>query len=910
MNNARAHSAGLLAFLKGLFAVRLRLILPLGVAAALLAVLSAIPAQAQDEPRAPSRLSARIVDAGVALRWSPPAEDAESVESYEILRRRPNRGESTFTTLVSDTGTTETTYTDTTATEPGARYTYRVKAIRAGVRSLWSRYATALRTSLVSNIGQSPSATAAITQQYAMGFRLGTHGQGYEISSVWIDLAAAPSSLTVSLWIGSHPGHTLGGAAQRKLFEFTNPDTFQVGLNRFTAPAGAFAYPNINHYIVLSGFNTSLSIKETTSDAEDPGGEPGAILLDNANVRPLGTTGMWQQQIDQSASDTVELVAAPTTRASVLRLAVEGSRRDRGVLGSSFAQPWASDLETISLGNTCCFEFRVGAADRYLIRGLAVLADEANMDGGFFGIPMDVKQGSDQLFSLAYTTAQGDLISGPRALTSPAGISEWAAPQGATVAGGTVGTPATYNLSMVIRSIEGDNTDYTRGGVVFSRIFGRDRAGVDDPTIAHDAQYYDTSTPGVTFSSTGDVLLEVPHMAVLGEPLHAMVSNLGQTNSGYIALGTAANQLLFQDFETGSNPSGYRLQGIGVSIGGSDDEDGNAQIPDGPSSVAVYDVEQFVALVREPVDLVSPAAYEAAGVHFFEAPPGTVLLPKRTYRMIWSHLGGEGHRLNSTTSFSEDSSSLTGFDIHSHSFLYADIDNLTANVTASLSMAVYGEAIEASPLEYQVTKDWFHIPDSVEVGDQFRVVFVTFEKTDAESVDIEHYNDIVQRQAAQEENDRIIKGIAADFKAVVCTETVDARTNTQMGASQGVPVHWLDGGFDDHPTLIANSYDGFYDGEWVNEEVGSYVWGNSAYFQRSVLPVWTGCDAAGFPHPAAHMGTDDSMRMAALGTPGNANSNFGPLGAVEGATNYVSAEIHKHRPVLAISPILTVVERR
>ena len=60
-------------------------------------------------------------------------------------------------------------------------------------------------STLVSNTGQSAS-TANITQQYALGFRLGDHGQGYEISSVSIDLAAAPSSLTVSLWSGGVEG--------------------------------------------------------------------------------------------------------------------------------------------------------------------------------------------------------------------------------------------------------------------------------------------------------------------------------------------------------------------------------------------------------------------------------------------------------------------------------------------------------------------------------------------------------------------------------------------------------------------------------------------------------------------------------------------------------------------------------
>ena len=147
---------------------------------------------------------------------------------------------------------------------------------------------------LVSNTGQSPSAPATITQQYALGFRLGSHGQSYEISSVSIDLAAAPSSLTVSLWIGGVPEIAVGGAsnAQRELFEFNNPASFQAGRNKFTAPAGTFAYPNVNYFIVLSGFGSSLQVKETTSDAEDPARRGGSQSSSTtAKVRALGTTG-------------------------------------------------------------------------------------------------------------------------------------------------------------------------------------------------------------------------------------------------------------------------------------------------------------------------------------------------------------------------------------------------------------------------------------------------------------------------------------------------------------------------------------------------------------------------------------------------------------------------------------------
>ena len=112
---------------------------------------------------------------------------------------------------------------------------------------------SALPLTLVGNTGQSTSATANITQQYAQGFRLGAHGQGYEISSVSIELAAVPSTLTVSLWASSHPELTYSSAAGYKLFDFENPASFTVGPNRFTGPAGALAYQNVNYFVVLSG---------------------------------------------------------------------------------------------------------------------------------------------------------------------------------------------------------------------------------------------------------------------------------------------------------------------------------------------------------------------------------------------------------------------------------------------------------------------------------------------------------------------------------------------------------------------------------------------------------------------------------------------------------------------------------
>ena len=90
---------------------------------------------------APSNLTAGIVDDGVALGWDAPAQDSDSVTGYEILRAQ---GEEGLTTLVADTESTATSYTDTTATEPGETYAYRVKAVRDEEKSQGSNQAEVL----------------------------------------------------------------------------------------------------------------------------------------------------------------------------------------------------------------------------------------------------------------------------------------------------------------------------------------------------------------------------------------------------------------------------------------------------------------------------------------------------------------------------------------------------------------------------------------------------------------------------------------------------------------------------------------------------------------------------------------------------------------------------------------------
>ena len=80
--------------------------------------------------QAPTNFTVTLTNDAVTLSWAAPAEDAASVTGYQVLRRRPDEGESAFQTLMADTMSTSTTYVDATADEEGVRYEYQVQALR------------------------------------------------------------------------------------------------------------------------------------------------------------------------------------------------------------------------------------------------------------------------------------------------------------------------------------------------------------------------------------------------------------------------------------------------------------------------------------------------------------------------------------------------------------------------------------------------------------------------------------------------------------------------------------------------------------------------------------------------------------------------------------------------------------
>ena len=107
---------------------------------------------------APSNLSARVDEQGIALSWAAPPANAGAVTGYRLLRAV---GDSAMSILVADTGPDATAYFDSSAVAPGETYRYQVLAVRGEQASQGSITAVvSVPESLVARAGESANAAA------------------------------------------------------------------------------------------------------------------------------------------------------------------------------------------------------------------------------------------------------------------------------------------------------------------------------------------------------------------------------------------------------------------------------------------------------------------------------------------------------------------------------------------------------------------------------------------------------------------------------------------------------------------------------------------------------------------------------------------------------------------------------
>ena len=203
-----------------------------------------------------------------------------------------------------------------------------------------------------------------------------------------------------------------------------------------------------------------------------------------------------------------------------------------------------------------------------------------------------------------------------------------------------------------------------------------------------------------------------------------------------------------------------------------------------------------------------------------------------------------------------------------------------------------------------VPNNWSLKPTGLAVGYQFRLLFLSSTKRNAQATDIAVYNTFIQTLAAAGHTD--IRDYSAGFRVVGCTADTDARDNTSTGlvnhtgtgTAKGVPIYWLDG------TKAADDYADFYDGSWDDEANDKNESGTNSHDTSMALNYpWTGCGHDGTEAVVGSasfaLGTSAAIGSG-VGRPNSSAAVNGPLGSDDNAVNTST------RPMYGLSAVFQV----
>ena len=197
----------------------------------------------------------------------------------------------------------------------------------------------------------------------------------------------------------------------------------------------------------------------------------------------------------------------------------------------------------------------------------------------------------------------------------------------------------------------------------------------------------------------------------------------------------------------------------------------------------------------------------------------------------------------------------------------------------------------------EVPLDWDLLPDGLDPGDSFRLLFATSTTRDATSLAIADYNTFVQDAAAA--GHAAIQDYSAAFRAVGSTRATDARDNTETTYTdddKGVPIHWLGG------SQVADDYEDFYDGSWDDEANAKDESGSARAISSGLDRPYTGSN-----HDGTEFIDGDSFALGQTGSgvviarPSNSDAAAGPLSSDLDESNVSTA-----RPFYALSEVFTV----
>ena len=263
-------------------------------------------------PGAPTDLIATAAgETRINLSWTAPTSDGgATISGYKV--EVSLTGNSGWSDLVANTGTTDTTYSHTGLSAGNTRH-YRVKAINSagtGSASDVAGATTAAANVLVSNTGQTVdprllSAIGSRNKTYSQGFETGTNPGGYSLASVgvyvYVETLGTGETFTVHIYTANS-----AGAPDILAYTLTSPASYaDRAVNTFTAPAGATLDADTDYLVVFEGTadeSLDFVLGLTSSDEQDRGSRSGWEIEDTNRYQGLMQTAGHSYQISVNGS--------------------------------------------------------------------------------------------------------------------------------------------------------------------------------------------------------------------------------------------------------------------------------------------------------------------------------------------------------------------------------------------------------------------------------------------------------------------------------------------------------------------------------------------------------------------------------------------------------------------------------
>ena len=695
--------------------------------------------------QAPTGLTAALAEGGgVALSWSAPAEDADSVTGYEVLRAA---GDAEFSTLVSDTGSTATAYTDATATQKGETYAYQVKAIRSGDRSQASSQAEVQIPHDPVDLAPTNLAAASVDDGINLTWNAPVAESdsvtGYQVlrrrpnqnedALTVLETNTASTATTYQDTGATAAGQTYVYAVRALRDDEPSQSSDVVEIKR---PETAARAPSN-----LTGL-TSLTIE---LGQEDP--DISVILNWTAPAENGGSVTGYEIQRAQGEADFATLVAETSTPgteytdASPATAEEAGSYRYRVVAlrpeGKSLPSNQWPDVEepvylpfTINpeLGNTVLFLNQ--DATTSLVKNTAQTAASTTLSLGSGEVrAQSFTTGANTSgytlssvgvsLNSATSTAATDLTAKVQENSAGEPGSDVCTLTGSAAYAAGVNAfdaPANCNLSA--------NTTYFFVVTYSAGTFTLDNTSSGDEdtgsntnwSIGDDSLNYDSGTSSWN-TVTNSLLIDVQGTAVTG----VLISNTGQLNNTTLNL-TGSITKRAQAFTTGTNTQGYALSSISFKFDAIDspaDADDNLTVTLNSDSSG----DPGSALCT----LDDPSSFTANAVNTFSAPTtGTNLCPSlaanATYFAVIEQSGATDNiRLTGTISNNEDAGGAAGWSIANerHFVSSGSWSDTTANLQ---QIQVSGTFVESTPPGITVSETELTVTEGDTTGQTYTVV--------------------------------------------------------------------------------------------------------------------------------------------------------------------------------------------